>query len=109
MTAAMNASVNLSTWDGWIPEFASHGHNCFVTDRADLSWPEGIQDEFDRKNLMNVLENEILPLYYKKRKKWLSIVKNSMKEVVSFFDSDRMADEYYKKMYKVGAKKEEMA
>lgn len=109
MTAAMNASVNLSTWDGWIPEFASHGHNCFVTERADLAWPDGIQDEFDRKNLMSVLENEILPLYYKKRKKWLAVVKNSMKEVVTFFDSDRMADEYYKKMYKVGAKKMEMA
>jgi starch phosphorylase len=108
MTAAMNASVNLSTWDGWIPEFASHGHNAFVTERADLAWSEDTQDEFDRTNLIHCLEKEIMPLYYKKRKKWLAIVKNSMKEVVTFFDSDRMADEYYKKMYKVGAKKLEL-
>lgn len=108
MTAAMNACVNLSTWDGWIPEFASHGHNSFVTPKADLTWPESIQDEFDRRNLMDVLENEILPTYYDKRQRWLSVVKNSMKEVVTFFDSDRMADEYYKKLYKVGAKKLEM-
>lgn len=105
MTAAMNGSVNLSTYDGWIPEFASHGHNAFVVPKADLSWPEGLQDEFDRINLMNVLENEILPTYYDKPKRWLAIVKNSMKEVVTFFDSDRMADEYYKKMYSVGVKK----
>lgn len=108
MTAAMNACVNLSTWDGWIPEFASHGHNCFVTEQANATWPEGIQDEFDRKNLMSVLEDEILPMYYNNRKKWLAVVKHSMKEVVTFFDSDRMADEYYKKMYKVGAKKMEL-
>jgi starch phosphorylase len=30
MTAAMNGSVNLSTDDGWIPEFAKHGENSFV-------------------------------------------------------------------------------
>ena len=71
-------------------------------------WDEMGRGEFDRKNLIAVLENEILPLYYKKRKKWLAVVKNSMKEVVTFFDSDRMADEYYKKLYKVGAKKLEL-
>ncbi len=105
MTAAMNACVNLSTWDGWIPEFAKHGHNCYVVPQAELSWPEGIQDEFDRKNLMAVLENEILPTYYDKPKRWDEVVKASMREVVTFFDSDRMADEYYKNLYSVGAKK----
>ncbi len=105
MTAAMNACVNLSTWDGWIPEFAKHGHNCYVVPQAELSWPEGIQDEFDRKNLMAVLENEVLPTYYDKPKRWDEIVKASMREVITFFDSDRMADEYYKNLYSVGAKK----
>ena len=104
MTAAMNACVNLSTWDGWIPEFAKHGHNCFVVPQAEHSWPDGIQDEFDRKNLMDVLENEILPTYYDKPKRWNAIAKNSMKEVVTFFDSDRMVDEYYKKLYGAGVK-----
>ena len=104
MTAAMNASVNLSTYDGWIPEFASHGHNCFIVPKADEHWPEGVQDEFDRSNLMKVLETEILPLYYDTPAQWTRVVKNSMKEVVAFFDSDRMADEYYKKMYGVDAK-----
>lgn len=107
MTAAMNACVNLSTWDGWIPEFASHGHNSFVVPKADESWPENVQDEFDRKNLMDVLQNEILPTYYDKPQRWNAIVKNSMKEVITFFDSNRMADEYYKKLY--GARVAKMA
>ena len=59
-------------------------------------------DEFDRENLMNVLENEILPTYYDKPKSWYKIVKNGIKEVVPFFDSDRMADDYYQVLY--GAK-----
>jgi starch phosphorylase len=99
MTAAMNASVNLSTLDGWIPEFAKHLHNCFIVPLADPDAPEFFQDEFDRENLMDMLEDVILPLYYDEPAKWLSIVKNSMREVATFFDSDRMADEYYKKMY----------
>ncbi len=101
MTAAMNACLNLSTLDGWIPEFASHGHNCFIVPKADLTWPESTQDEFDRKNLMAVLEKEILPTYYDKPKRWYDIAMNGMREVVPFFDSDRMADEYYKKLYAV--------
>ena len=36
MTAAMNGSVNLSTDDGWIPEFAKHGKNSYVIPAADL-------------------------------------------------------------------------
>jgi starch phosphorylase len=99
MTAAMNASVNLSTLDGWIPEFAIHGHNSFTVPKANESHSEGYQDEFDRLNIMDVLENEILPMYYDEPKQWLAVVKNSMKEVIPFFDSDRMADEYYQKLY----------
>ena len=61
-------------------------------------------DEFDRKNLMDVLQNEILPTYYDNHKKWIDIVKNGIKEVVPFFDSDRMAHDYYQKLYGAGVK-----
>lgn len=33
MTAAINAAVNVSMPDGWVPEFASDGINCFQTGR----------------------------------------------------------------------------
>ncbi|MFQ5447158.1 MAG: alpha-glucan family phosphorylase, partial [Saprospiraceae bacterium] len=108
MTAAMNASVNLSTPDGWIPEFASHGHNAFLVPGTDPSQPEEFRDEFDRVNLLNVLENEILPIYYDDPQRWLAIVKNSMTEIAPFFDSDRMVDEYYRKLYGVTVKNLEL-
>jgi starch phosphorylase len=45
------------------------------------------------------LENEVIATYYQEPKKWLEIVKNGMKEVVPFFDADRMATEYYDRLY----------
>lgn len=61
MSAAMNGAINLSTADGWFPEFA----------RDKVNYPS----------------------------RWLSIVKNSMQQVVPAFDSKRMAADYYQQLY----------
>lgn len=101
MTAAMCGSVNLSTEDGWIPEFAVNGVNSFVTPQADyhtLSVHE--QDVFDLDNLYNALENEILPTFYERRGDWRKIQQTAMVDVKEKFNSDRMADEYYKLLYR---------
>jgi glycogen phosphorylase len=100
MTAAMNASLNLSVPDGWIPEFASHGHNAFVIPPVDAAAPLEEQDRLDMERLYAVLENEILPLYYDRPEGWLQTVQRSMREVVQFFDSGRMAREYYEAAYR---------
>ena len=100
MTAAMNASLNVSVPDGWIPEFASHGHNSFIIPPADPAMPLEEQDRLDMERLYAVLENEILPLYYDRPEGWLQTVQRSMREVVKFFDSGRMAREYYEAVYR---------
>lgn len=100
MTAAMNASVNLSIPDGWVPEFAKHGKNSFIIKTVEDSLPQETKDKAESANLLSVLENEILPLYYDKPAKWIKIVKASMKDVLPEFDSGRMADEYFSKLYK---------
>jgi starch phosphorylase len=100
MTACMNGAVNFSTDDGWIPEFINHGNNGFVVPQADyrnLHVEE--QDEHDLKYLYSILENEILPVYYKNPDTWRQIIKNGMRDVRFKFDSNRMADEYYQKIY----------
>jgi starch phosphorylase len=99
MTAAMNGAINLSTNDGWIPEFAKNGKNCFVIPEADLSTPIVEQDIHDYFHLLRMLEDEIVPMYYKKPKSWLKIVKGSISDVTPQFDSDRMAHEYYVKLF----------
>ncbi len=99
MTAAMNGSVNFSTNDGWILEFAKHQHNSFIIPEVDISLPVTQQDKLDATQLLDILQNEILPTYYNKPEEWNRIVKNSMTDVLPNFDSARMADEYYKKLY----------
>ena len=99
MTAAMNGSVNFSTADGWIPEFAKHGENAFVLPALDYRLPHPEQDAQDLKNFLDILENEIIPTYYNEPERWLEIVKNAMQDIVPFFDSKRMAAEYYTKIY----------
>src|SRR5699024_1513164 len=101
MTAAMNGSVNLSTDDGWIPEFMNHGKNGFVVSKADydhMSLKE--RDDYDRDTLFELLEHEILPMFYDEPDKWRAIMKQAMDDVKDDFNSDRMADDYYKLIYK---------
>lgn len=100
MTAAMNGALNLSTNDGWIPEFIKQGVNGFVIPTADYEHTSiEEQDEHDFNHLYDLLENTILPMYYDDHVKWLAIVKQSMADVRYAFGSDRMANEYYEKLY----------
>lgn len=99
MTAAMNASVNLSIPDGWVPEFSQHGKNSFLIKTADDALSQDEKDKIEARNLLDVLEHEIIPTYYKNHAKWQKIVKASMKDVLPQFDAGRMAKEYYEKLY----------
>jgi starch phosphorylase len=100
MTAAMNASVNLSIADGWIPEFAKDGENSFIIAHADENLPENVKDDQEATTLLDVLENSALPLYYDQPKNFLKVVKAGMKDVEPEFESGRMAREYYELLYK---------
>ncbi|MDO1448923.1 alpha-glucan family phosphorylase [Rhodocytophaga aerolata] len=99
MTAAMNGAINFSISDGWVIEFARHGENAFVIPTTDPTQPIDQQDNEDFYSMMYILENEILPTYYNKPDRWKQLVKNSMLDVYPMFDSDRMVDEYYSKLY----------
>jgi len=101
MTAAMNGTINFSTDDGWIPEFINHGHNGFVVPKADYeNMTVQEQDKYDYDKIYEILQNEILPLYYENYNTWRQIIKNGMRDVRFQFDSNRMAHEYYELLYK---------
>jgi starch phosphorylase len=99
MTAAMNGSVNFSTYDGWVCEFAKDGENSFIIPPADPALSAEDRDRHDMLGFYSALNEKILPTYYDKPDEWSRIVLNSLNDVVPFFDADRMADEYYKKIY----------
>ncbi len=99
MTAAMNGSVNVSTDDGWIPEFKKDEQNCFVLPALDHHLPTWDQDKMDTDNLYNILENKVLPAYYDAPKTWQNMVFKAMDDVIPEFTTQRMADDYYKKLF----------
>ncbi|MGE5108244.1 MAG: alpha-glucan family phosphorylase [Sphingobacteriales bacterium] len=100
MTAAMNGAVNFSTFDGWICEFINHGNNGFVVPAVDYSaMSVQDQDQYDLDQMYDILENQVLPMYYERYDVWRQIMKNGMRDVRFHFDAGRMANEYYELMY----------
>ncbi len=98
MSAAINGSVHFSVDDGWHDEFYKDNYNSFTIHHADTSLDMQEQDRLDYENMMNKLENEIVPLYYDEPKKWIEIMKNGMNDI-NYFNSSRMVREYYEKLY----------
>jgi len=100
MTAAMNGSINLSIPDGWVPEFAVDGENCFLIQTADDGLPVEQVDKIEHDNLLNKLTKEVIPMYYQDQDRWLSIIKKAAADIAPQFDSARLAHEYYEILYK---------
>ena len=101
--AAINGVLNVSVLDGWWPE-GYNGLNGWAVglDRAsDL--PED-QDASDADSLYQLLEDEILPLYYERSAdnlpyEWLGRVKESIRTLGPKFGLRRMLKEYVTQMY----------
>ncbi len=99
MSGAMNGAVSVSTFDGWICEFAKDNENSFIIPPVDDSLPVEKQDAIDCAGMYDILENKVIPMYYKENEKWQKIVAQSTMDVKPLFESGRMADEYYKLLY----------
>lgn len=99
MSAAMNGAVNVAIPDGWFPEFAKDKVNSFIIPPCDLSLPDHEQDELNAASFYDLLENEIIPMYYDYPQRWLEIVKNGMKDINPQYGSNRLAEEYYERLY----------
>ncbi|EHQ30988.1 alpha-glucan family phosphorylase [Mucilaginibacter paludis] len=106
MTAAMNGAINLSMPDGWVPEFAKDGENCFGIKPANQELPTDQIDRIENSNLMEILDRTVLPTYYLDNKKWFNIVKQAAADVDPAFESGRLAREYYELMYGVSLSEE---
>ncbi|HVS92043.1 MAG TPA: alpha-glucan family phosphorylase [Mucilaginibacter sp.] len=99
MSAAMNGCVNVSIPDGWFPEFARDGVNSFIIPNTEVTEHKFQQDETDAHNLYRLLSETVIPMYYDRPLQWSDVIKNSMADVIPQFDSNRMADDYYTKLY----------
>jgi starch phosphorylase len=58
------------------------------------------QDDYDLNKLYEILEEQIIPMYYDNYHTWRQVIQNGMRDVQVQFDANRMAKEYYELMYK---------
>ncbi|MBW6393552.1 alpha-glucan family phosphorylase [Thermus sp. SYSU G05001] len=98
MKAALNGVLNLSVLDGWWAE-AYNGKNGFAIGDERVYENEEAQDMADAQALYDVLEGEVLPLFYAKGPEgyssgWLSMVHESLRTVGPRFSAARMVREY---------------
>ena len=87
--ADMNGVVNLSVKDGWWYEGYREGAGWALTEKRTYQNQE-YQDRLDAATIYNLLENEIVPLYYDKDKKgiskgWLKVVRNSIAQIAPHY------------------------
>ena len=94
-------NLNLSILDGlWMEGY--DGRNGFAIGR-DVSGDANV-DASDAESLYNVLETEVVPLYYQRDadglpRKWIAMMKHAIATLAPAFNSDRMVEDYAKRIY----------
>jgi starch phosphorylase len=101
---AMNGGLNLSVLDGWWLE-GYDGTNGFAVGNEIASASETEIDANDAESLYAALEQQVVPLYYARDaaglpRKWITLMKNSIATLVPEFNSDRMVEEYARRIYR---------
>ena len=99
MKAAPNGGINLSVLDGWWRAIGAEIDDGSVE----------FQNEVDASSLYQLLENQIIPLYYAKPDgklplAWLQLMRESIRSVTPVFNTQRMVKEYTERLYIPAAK-----
>jgi starch phosphorylase len=101
---AMNGGLNLSVLDGWWLE-GYDGTNGFAIGSSVDGAENADVDRSDAESLYSLLEEQVVPLYYDRTadglpRKWISMMKNAIATLVPEFNSDRMVEEYARRIYR---------
>ncbi len=103
MKAAINGVQNCSVLDGWWAE----GYDTevgYAIGAGEEYADEEMQDDIESKLLYDLLEREIIPLYYDRSldglpREWIRRMKASMKKLGGLFSTSRMLMEYSENFY----------
>ncbi len=97
MKAALNGVPSLSVLDGWWIEGWIEGVTGWAIGNGDI----GAKDDaaIDAGSLYDKLERLVLPLYYGNRQGYVRVMRNAIALNGSFFNTERMIDQYVTKAY----------
>jgi starch phosphorylase len=103
MKVCCNGGINLSVLDGWWVEGYAQDNGWAIgagEEYTDLHY----QDEVESRAIYDLLEQEIVPLFYNRSsdglpRGWLKVMKRAISTVCPFFNTNRMVQEYVEKCY----------
>lgn len=103
MKAAANGVLNMSTLDGWWDEAYGPQVGWAIGDSQSEGDP-ALQDQRDAQALYEVLEQEIVTLFYERDdralpRRWIARMKAAMQTLSPTFNTHRMVAEYLEKFY----------
>jgi starch phosphorylase len=103
MKLAPNGGLNLSVLDGWWCEGYNGNNGWTIGSEIDNGTIE-FQNEVDANSLYQLLENQIIPLYYAKPDgklplAWLQLMREAIRSVTPVFNTHRMVKEYAERLY----------
>lgn len=103
MKAAVNGILHLSVRDGWWYEGYNGSNGWAIGERIE-SYDAAEEDTADAAALYHLLEDEIVPLYYRRDRAglphgWVHMIKEAIGSIVPFFCVRRMLKEYVEQMY----------
>ncbi len=101
--AVLNGALNMSILDGWWAE-AYDGANGFAIGDGKVHVSDEITDARDAESLYDVLENEVIPLYYDRDvdglpRGWIQRMMNSISSLAWRFSAHRMVMDYTRYAY----------
>jgi starch phosphorylase len=99
----LNGGVNCSILDGWWAE-GYNGVNGWAVGKEESDCSEAEQDRMDATALYEILEQEIVPLFYRRDqhglpRQWLGKMKASMATLIPLFNTGTMVKNYVEKFY----------
>jgi len=102
MKAAINGAMNMSTLDGWWCEGYSPKAGWAIGSGENYEDPT-YQDMVESQAIYNILENEVVPLFYTRSadnlpRGWIRRIKNSIKWITPRFNTDRMVMDYTQRL-----------
>jgi starch phosphorylase len=109
MKAAVNGVLNMSTFDGWWCEGYTKDGGWVIGDSEPYD-DRDYQDLVESQAMYNLLENEVIPLFYSRTadnlpRSWIRRVKNTIKWTAPRFNTHRMVAEYTRRFYEPSAAK----
>jgi starch phosphorylase len=96
MKACLNGVPNLSILDGWWIEGCIENVTGWAIGSIQSQNTDSAQDARD---LYQKLENIIIPMFYKDKDKWLEVMRHAIALNASFFNTQRMVQEYVLNAY----------